>query len=312
MKKPNSALSVKILTICLCLVVISALVISFHFITNINDLMGENIENQARLTMQYLNANFLRAMSPNIDLVRHASVIFDPVVSNFGPQAMEQLMIEKERLFPDVFVLYFGSVISRLAPGGLYIDTDGWQPPVEWDPPSRPWHQAAMASPDRIVMINPHVDAATGEFIITIAQTVRGANGYIIGVMAADVFMTRFTEMVLGVRITEDGSTFLINSDGLFIVHPDQSYIMTMNIFYEMPILDRNIILNGKTNVLLTRNNYICSIPLEGTDWVFVFYGPLTYLQETYRRILFSVAIVVIGIVLSLGLLIQVNRRLIG
>ena len=312
MKKTNSALSVKILTVCLCLVVVSALIISFYFISNINDLMEENIENQASVTMQYLNADFRRAMSPNIDLVRYAAAIFYPVVSNFGPDAMEQLMIEKWRLTPDVFVLYYGSVISRLAPGGLYLATDDWEPPVDWDPPARPWHQAAMASPDRIVFIDPHVDAATGELIITIAQTVRNANGYIIGVMAADVKMTEFTRMVLGVRITEDGSTFLIDGDGLFIVHPNQAYVMTMNIFHEIPALNRDIILRGEQNVLLTRNNYICSIPLAGTDWVFVFYGPLTYLQETHRRILFSVVIVVIGIILSLGLLIQINRKLIS
>ena len=296
MKKLRLSLAAQVLALCLSVIMVVGVITTLIFSTNINNVMEDSIENRARITMQYLNADLLRILSPYTDLVWQAAAIFDTVVSSSGEEVMEQVMIEMAGADPDIFVLYYGSVISRLAPGGVYLATDDWVPPPDWDPPARPWHQAAMASPDRIVLVDPHVDAASGQLIITIAHTVRNAGRNIIGVMAADVFMTRFTEIIQGVRLTDDGYTFLIDNDGLFIVHPYKGFVMERNIFTEMPHLDRNIILNGMTNVLIDSGRYICSTPVEGTGWTLVLYGPLTYLEQAYINVLVIVRIAVLVI----------------
>ena len=74
----------------------------------------------------------------------------------------------------DILSFYYGTVVSKFAGGELYLDTTGWEPPPTWDPPNRPWHQAAMANPDRTMIADPYVDSETNELVITIARTVRG------------------------------------------------------------------------------------------------------------------------------------------
>jgi methyl-accepting chemotaxis protein len=160
-----------------------------------------------------------------------------------------------------------------------------------------------MANPDKIMIIDPYIDADTHELVITISRTVKDDSGTITGVIAVDVLLNKLAEIVLIQKITPDGSTVLIDNDGLFIVHPDTSFMLEKNIFNEMRGLDRNVILNGKTNVLFHSNNYICSSPLQGTNWILVSSGSLDSLRNTFRRVLKFIVLAAIGIALLASLI---------
>ncbi|MCL2008370.1 MAG: methyl-accepting chemotaxis protein [Treponema sp.] len=309
MKKRHISLSAQILALCICLVVLVALTISIVFTVNMNNLMEENLESQAQITMEYLNANLTRILAAYKDLVQAGASIFNNVLHNTNPQTMETVLLEIAATSEDVLSMYYGSTISRFAPGGLYIDSSDWTPPSTWDPPNRPWHEAAMEYPDRTMIVDPYVDSETNELVITIARTVRGETGAITGVIAVDVLLGQLAEVVLAKRITPDGSTYLIDTDGLFIVHPDINFVTERNIFTEMPDMNPDILLNGRLNVVFEGNNYISSSPVEGTNWILVSTGSLSSLRERHMRLLGFVSIMAFGIAVLSALAAMIFSR---
>jgi methyl-accepting chemotaxis protein len=260
---------------------------------NINSLTEKNIKKQAEISLQYLNADLRVVMTSFTDMVENGAAIFNAIPNS---AAAENILIDLGATIPDVLSLYYGSVISRHAPGGMYIDSSGWEPEYEWDPPNRVWHQAAMAHPGVTMLVDPYVDAETNELVITIARTVKDKNGNITGVMAIDVLLDKLTAIVLAEKITDDGSTVLIDKDGAYIIHPDISYVLEKNLFDERPELDKATTLSGGINVVFHGNNYVASSPVDGTEWYFVSMGSLRTLQAEARRILVFVILAAMGI----------------
>jgi methyl-accepting chemotaxis protein len=226
-------------------------------------------------------------------MVENGAAIFNAIPDS---ASAENILIDLGATIPDVLSLYYGSVISRHSPGGIYIDSSGWEPEYEWDPPNRVWHQAAMANPGVTMLVDPYVDAETNELVITISRTVKDKNGGITGVMAIDVLLDKLTAIVLAEKITDDGSTVLIDKDGAYIVHPDISFVLEKNLFDERPELDKETTLGDGINVVFHGNNYVASSPVDGTEWYFVSMGSLRTLKAESRRILVFVILAAIGI----------------
>jgi methyl-accepting chemotaxis protein len=129
----------------------------------------------------------------------------------------------------------------------------GWEPDADWDPPNRIWHKAAMAQPGTTVLVDPYVDAETHRTVITVSKTVFDPAG----------------------KITDDGSTALIDSQGIYIVHKNPAYMLERNIFDEIKSLNRNEVLSGAETVSFQGSNYVCSAPVAGTNWFLVSLGAL-------------------------------------
>jgi methyl-accepting chemotaxis protein len=256
----------------------------------------QELEAQSRISMQYLNADLQRVLTVNIGAVKTGAAIVNHVLSNSNARSMNKLLDKIANEGQDIISMYYGTVVSRFAHNGLYFDSTDWEPDPDWDPPNRLWHQTAMANPDTIMIVDPYIDADTHELVITISRTVKNDSGTITGVIAVDVLLNKLAEIVLAQKITADGSTVLIDNDGLFIVHPETSFMLKKNIFDEMPNLNKNTILNGKVNVLFHGNNYICSSPLQGTNWILVSSGSLDSLRNTFRRVLKFIVFTAIGI----------------
>ncbi|MDR2922473.1 MAG: methyl-accepting chemotaxis protein [Treponema sp.] len=302
-EKGHSSLTVQILILCISLVVLVAAAISVIFMVTIDHYSKQELETQSRISMQYLNADLQRVLTVNTAAVKTGAAIVNHVLSNSSVRIMNRLLEKIANEGQDIISMYYGTVVSRFAPNGLYFDSSDWQPDPDWDPPNRPWHQAAMANPDKIMIVEPYIDSDTHELVITISRTVRDDSGTITGVIAIDVLLNKLAEIVLAQKITADGSTVLVDNNGLFIVHADTSFMLEKNIFDEMPVLDRNTILNGKVNVLFHGSNYICSSPLQGTNWILVSSGSLDSLRDTFRRVLKFIVFTAIGIALLASLI---------
>jgi methyl-accepting chemotaxis protein len=291
--KRRISLSAQILALGIILVVLVSLAISIIFMVNINSLTEKNIKTQAEIALHYLNADLRVVMTSFTDMVENGAAIFSSIPDR---TAAENILVDLAATIPDVLSLYYGSVISRHLPGGMYIDSSGWEPEYEWDPPNRVWHQAAMANPGVTMLVDPYVDAETNELVITISRTVKNKNGTTIGVIAVDVLLDKLTAIVLAEKITDDGSTVLIDKDGAYIVHPDISFVLEKNIFDEMPGLDKRSTLSSTVNVVFHGNDYVASSPVDGTEWYFVSTGSLHTLKAETRRILVFVILAAIGI----------------
>ncbi|MDR0448234.1 MAG: methyl-accepting chemotaxis protein [Treponema sp.] len=291
--KKRVSLSLQVSVLCVLLVIVVAATVSTIFMVRISRLTEDDLKTQADITMQYLNADLLQALTPFIDMIENSAAIVNNLPSN---ELMADIMGRITKSVPDSFDMYYGSVVSRHAPDGFYVDSGYWDPPPEWDPPNRPWYQAAMAKPDKVVLVDPYVDEETNQTVITVSRTVRNDAGIITGVIAVDVMMEKIAEIVTGERITEDGTTVLVDREGLFIFHPDQSFVLEKNLFVEMPSIRKETVLGDDVTVVFQDNNYICSAPVRGTEWFLLSTGSLIPLKNEIRRLLIFVIAVVLGI----------------
>ena len=314
MSKKHPPLSIQIMILCLGLVLIITSAVTAIFYVNINQITRDNIRENASITMSNVNEHLLVLLAPFNDLIESGAAYINALPSH---DVMNDVMFRIKNSYSSLLDIYYGSVISMYAPGGEWVSGDDWYPETDpdwdydWDPPNRFWHQTAMANPDRVMLVDPYVDAQTKKLVVTFCRTVRDDNGAITGVIAADVTLDKFTEIVAGGRITGDGNTYLIDNSGLFIVHPDQSYVLEKNIFDEMPIFRKEIVLRDETSVTLDKDSYTCSAPVEGTGWFLVSTGSLYSFMADVRRLLWIViAVVLVLAIIAAGISIILSYNL--
>jgi methyl-accepting chemotaxis protein len=289
--KKHVSLSVQILILCLSLVLVISAALAVASISTINQITEKNLFSTAEITMRYLNADMLRVITSFIDMVNSAAAIINTLPSH---EMMETALAEIAKTVPDVFDLYYGTVISMHAPGGFFIDAGGWVPDPDWDPPDRPWFIEAMKNPDSPIITEPYIDSETGRTVTTAARVVRDESGNITGVMAVDVFLDVLTDIVSRKMITPDSVTVLVDKSGVYIVHQDPEYVLEKNIFDDIPGLDKAAFLQDSVNVVMRNDRYICSAPVTGTGWYLVSSGPLDVLRADSRNFLYMVLFIVI------------------
>ncbi|MDR0497205.1 MAG: methyl-accepting chemotaxis protein [Treponema sp.] len=297
MSKRHLSLSIQVLFLCLGLVLVISSAITIIFYFDITQVSDDDVKDKAKITMQYLDANLNRALAPFTDMIQSGAAYFNSLPSY---EVRNEVLAQTMSIYPDVLDFYYGSVISMYAPGGVWISADGWYPDTDpdwdydWDPPQRLWHETAMASPDQIMLVDPYVDAQTNKLVVTFCKTVRDDRGTITGVIAVDVTLDKFSDIVTSEKITSDGSTFLIDNTGVFVVHPDQSYVLEKNIFDEMPLVNKETVLSDEINVVIHGNSYICSAPVEGADWYLVSTGSLEVMRKETRDLIMMVLVVIL------------------
>jgi methyl-accepting chemotaxis protein len=223
MKRKHTSLAFQILALCLIPVILIAVVLSAVFMSNINRITTENLRSTAEITMRYLNMDIQHALAQFLDMVNNGAAIFNTLPSMETKRAVLAGIVAS---VPDAFEMYYGTAVSRYESGGYFVFASGWEPGPDWDPPERPWFIDAMARPDEVVITDPYIDSQTGRLCITVARTVRGEAGDITGVIAVDVFVDVLNDIVSQRKITEDGSTVLVDGSGLYIVHSSLEYVM--------------------------------------------------------------------------------------
>ena len=304
MSKKHPPLSIQIMILCLGLVLVISSTVTVIFYVNIKRITEDNIRERARVTMQYLTEHLIQTLKPFNDLLESGASYLNVIPS---VDAMKDIFVHIKNSNPDLLDYYYGSVTSMYAPGGVWITGDQWYPDTDpewdysWDPPKRTWHITAMANPDKIMLVDPYVDAQTKKLVVTFSRTVRNDAGTITGVIAVDVLLDKFSQIVTSDKITDDGSTMLIDQTGLFIVHPDSSYALNKNIFDTMPSIKKETVLNGSINVTLQGNTYVCSAPVDDTGWVLVSTGSLATFQAGVDQLLLTVIIVVLVLTIAAG-----------
>jgi methyl-accepting chemotaxis protein len=262
MKKKRASLAFQILVLCLNPVILVSLVLSA-----INRIAGANLRSTAEITMRYLNMDIQHALAPFLEMVNNGATVFHTLPS---VETKRAALVQIVTSVPDAFEMYYGTVISRHAPGGYIVFASGWSPPQDWDAPQRLWFIDAGKHPDTTVITDPYVDSQTGRACITVARNVRDEEGNITGVIAVDMFVDVLNDIVSQRKITEDGNTVLIDRSGLYIVHSNPEYIMNKSIFDDIGDLNKGKILTNETTVSFNGNNYICFAPVSGTNWFLV------------------------------------------
>ena len=105
---------------------------------------------------------------------------------------------------------------------GEYMDGGGWIPDDDYDPKDRPWYKQAITDAGKVAVVDPYIDAQTGEVMITFAKMLYDKSS----VIAVDLSMERLQEITEEAMTGEEGS-FEIVLDRSFnvIAHSDRNEV---------------------------------------------------------------------------------------
>jgi methyl-accepting chemotaxis protein len=107
---------------------------------------------------------------------------------------------------------------------GEFVTRNPDDMPKGYDPRTRPWYQAAVASAHAI-LTQPYLDPSTNQLTITIATPVM-RSGQVVGVVGGDLSLEALVKSINTQDFSSDGYAFLVSADGTILVHPNQDLVL--------------------------------------------------------------------------------------
>jgi len=306
------SLSFRIQALSIGLVLAVSLSFLVIFTTSSQKSNIKNLEIQAETSIKYLDADIQKQLAKSIDLVVYAA-------ANAGFMSKEQDKEFFKRILSEnaaAFDVYYGTAKSRFD-GGFFVAATDWDPystTTDWDQVKRPWFITAMQNPGKPSITEPYIDDDTQKFCITIVETAKDEKNNIVGVMAVDIFLTDLTELVNARKVTEDGHSFLVNKEGLYITHTNHDFVMERSVFQDLDAVDfsKEKILKNRTSVVFGKNDYVVSTPVENTEWFLISTGSLDSLERVSLLSIFFVigAFIVFAVIVSLIIGSRISGRI--
>lgn len=137
------------------------------------------------------------------------------IIGNFNQDFLYGFLKEKYRLYNKEILDYY---IGFEDHARKLVSGTNWDPPQDYDCRIRMWYRLAWNS-DKVIYSNPYIDAMTGKKVITIAKKITD-NGKNIGVLAADINLSKVFRIVRNYRINSNSYNFLLDNLGNILVHP--------------------------------------------------------------------------------------------
>ncbi|EHM10587.1 methyl-accepting chemotaxis protein [Thermanaerovibrio velox DSM 12556] len=131
---------------------------------------------------------------------------------------------DKVKADPNILDVYMG-----LESSGKLASGSHWEEPQDYDSRKRPWYEDVLKA-NGPVITEPYVDPDTKEVVITLAVPVKGKDGRMLGVVAADLMLKSLSETITSYTILGKGNGFLTTSQGTLVCDPNKDLIMKENI----------------------------------------------------------------------------------
>lgn len=118
---------------------------------------------------------------------------------------------------------HFSDVYIGL-PDGKIIDGADWVPPETYDTRIRPWYLRAIEV-GQTAVTKPYIDLTTMELVIALVTPLKKHDDFI-GVLSADTVLDVLVENIANVKVGETGYAFIVEENGMILVHPNHDYVM--------------------------------------------------------------------------------------
>ena len=152
-------------------------------------------------------------------VVESLASLMDDNIQSITPAYLNQILYTKNNE-ENVSDLYIGTS------DGAMIDGSLWVPDATYDPRTRPWYKAAIAT-NEVVFTDAYLDAITNKWAVSIAKSIQTDNGKTQGVIAMDILLDTITQRVSAHTFGETGYAFMVDQNGLFIAHKDSEFLNT-------------------------------------------------------------------------------------
>lgn len=177
----------------------------------------------------------------------------------------------------------------------------------------QPWYKCAQES-DVLVWTEPYFEEATGRNLISSVLKMKNSNGEFVGVAGIDVNLTIIKTILESAKVKENGEFFLVSSQGNYVYHPKNEYVLKKNINNlddEVSVLISNLKYEKEGIKLVEYNNvksYLFYTTVPSTEWKLISIFPandinkqLIYIFIIDLIILFAgtILVVLVSLILS-------------
>lgn len=242
-----------------------------------------------------------------LQTLRHAALEFRD-----RPELLRDLLVAATEADVDIPWIYFGGAPERtpgafrvLGPGlvargdSYYVDGSGWTPGPDYEWERRPWFIQSAVYPDPVVSA-PYADDGTGETVVSISLACKDETGALVGVLAADVRLSRLTTVVSMRRFTQHSRTYLVDEEGFFITREerisDAPLIASLNAFSPgSPLAGMRAELNSverNSGLLLDKGLYYAASRVPRTHWLILSLGPVADVAAPVFRFYRALALI--------------------
>lgn len=155
----------------------------------------------------------------------------------------------------------------------------------------------------------------TGGLVVTISRKVV-KDGKFVGCVGADILMNTLVDVINGFSLTQNGYSYLLNRNGLYITNKDSSKILKDNFFTENDFFEAQNNINKferYTHVGKLGGKFVAGgLLLQETGWIFVTTGSHNELmRDVYNSLMSSVLITIIGVVIAFVISVFIARSLV-
>ena len=222
--------------------------------------------------MEKLNSSILERMDPitvNLENFANFAVMSDDA------DVLKALVNTFAKNLDYASSFYYASS-TPLSKGGLFLESNDWQPPASFEPTERGWFTSAVRNRGQLTFSNPYTDAQTGETSVTISLSIPGAGSQPKGVVACDILLDDLINILQEINISKNARMDLITSSGLYMTNAVPSKVMNASWIDETTFSgDMNEWLNGETKSLVNRKNYYAVSKIGPAPWFIIVEGPV-------------------------------------
>lgn len=166
--------------------------------------------------------------------------------------------------------------IGYIKPGGENINSLGSHGTLA----DREYYQKAIKG--EIAISDPVVSKASGKMITVIAVPVK-IDGKVTGVVYGSIAMDELTKKVLDIKAGQTGYAYVLQGDGLAIIHPDKEIAMKVNAVQDTKLpqglrMVNERLIKGESGIANYEydgtNKVVAFAPVPGTKWSFAINVP--------------------------------------
>jgi signal transduction histidine kinase len=321
-KKKRTSFAVMFITV--VLILIASVVVTFMlvFYANLRSITHRQIETIVNERVTHLRDSIVNTLKEQENILYNASYGISALFDN--GQITQPEMINYfspiTKLAPDIQMLYFSNNNIWYEPNGFWASFPDWTPAEGWDNTGRPWFKGAKNSPGKVAYSEPFVDAFSGEIIISLSTEVYDKNKNSIGVVAADVLVTKLNTLLNTSMIIAEQKLYLINKDGFFVTHHDVEEIMTKNFFDESNLHQyQSEVLSSAAFFKMDDEVFLYSARIPAAGWTLVSMIPVSViyaetnsliLRLVFLSLVILAGVAVISVLFTYRLIKNQNKKL--
>lgn len=210
----------KLITMLIIISLVPVLVTGFSSYTISKKVLTEKLDVTSRQTTMEITRgidNYLNAMSNILEILSNEVNLKEannPTYFEFAKGLLANTKASDETILN----IYVGTET-----GMFYVDPYS-KLPEGFDHRKRDWYTQAVENPDRISIIDPYVDTATGNIVISMSASIHKEDE-LIGVVGMDIDLTAFSNSLSNIKIGDHGYLIITDKNGSIIAHPDASNI---------------------------------------------------------------------------------------